>query len=607
MEHQDASLAQLFSERAREAPTAVALVCGARRVTYAELYAHARSIAAGLIAEGVRPGDFVGLSAERGVDLVAAILGVLMAGAAYCPLDPASPSARLAFQVRDAAPKIWLTEKMSWTDVEVPAGTQVRLLPDVGRSSGGPLPSVRATDAAYIIYTSGSTGLPKGVVVEHGQVARLFSATDAWFHFGAEDVWTMFHSYGFDFSVWEMWGAFLYGGTLVIVPGDVARDPDAFCRLLSRERVTVLNQTPSSFQQLSQVEAMRHADQKLSLRWVIFGGEALDPQILLPWMDRHGDSTPQLVNMYGITETTVHVTYRPILRADALSRKGSPIGIPIPDLRVYLLGADGKPVGQGNEGEIYVGGAGVARGYLNRPELTLERFLPDPFAGVPGARMYRSGDLAVADPEGALWYRGRNDDQVKIRGYRIESGEIAACLRRCPRVGDAVVIARPTADGENRLLAYVVPAAGEEHAAASELVDEVRALVVRHLPSYMHPAAYGVLPALPLNQNGKVDRWALPDPEHLPLRQAEEPSLLDETQAAVAEIWREVLEDTLPAIDADFFDLGGSSLAAVRVLLMVETRLGCVLEMSVWARHATLRDFAKQVADRRQVPAALAG
>jgi amino acid adenylation domain-containing protein/FkbM family methyltransferase len=330
-----------------------------------------------------------------------------------------------------------------------------------------PRRSVTSDAPAYVIYTSGSTGRPKGVVVTHGNVARLFEQTDGWFGFGPADVWTLFHSYAFDFSVWEIWGALLYGGRLVVVPYEVSRSPSAFHDLLRRERVTVLNQTPSAFRPL--IDADRHSGGELALRWVVFGGEALDPQTLQPWFDRHGDTDPQLVNMYGITETTVHVTFRTLSQADGSSSR-SMIGRAIPDLELYVLDRFGLPAPVGLPGELYVGGAGVARGYLNRPALTAERFVPHPFALQSGARLYKTGDLARRLANGDMEYLGRADHQVKIRGFRIELGEIESILNGHAAVREAVVTLREDRKGDARLVAYLVPDAQ----AASPVVRRLR-------------------------------------------------------------------------------------------------------------------------------------
>ncbi|MER8377643.1 amino acid adenylation domain-containing protein, partial [Mesorhizobium sp. M1406] len=295
---------------------------------------------------------------------------------------------------------------------------------------------------AYIIYTSGSTGTPKGVMVEHAQIVRLFEATQDWYGFTEHDIWCLFHSFSFDFSVWELWGALRYGGRLILVPVDTARSAPDFHDLICKSGVTVLNQTPSAFKTF--IDAECKSSLRSRLRYVFFGGEALEPPILKAWYAKHLDSTPQLINMYGITETTVHATYRPLVEPDTAA-SGSPIGRPIANTRIYLLDAHGAPVPFGAVGELYIGGAGVARGYLNRPELTAERFIASSF--VEGDRLYRSGDLARYLPDGNLEFLGRNDEQVKIRGFRIEPGEVAARLCEHELVGDAVVVARADRTG----------------------------------------------------------------------------------------------------------------------------------------------------------------
>ncbi|UEM07014.1 amino acid adenylation domain-containing protein (plasmid) [Skermanella rosea] len=462
-----------FVRHARERAAATALRLNGERQTYGSLERRSAAIAGRLGALGIGAGDRVALWFEPSLEMPAAILGVLRAGAAYVPLDPHYPADRVAHALEDSGvAAVVTTEALA---PRVPAGTGVPVLcvEDCGDADAeGFVPvSVGPDDLAYVIYTSGSTGRPKGVLVTHGNLTRLFDATDAWFRFGARDVWTLFHSYAFDFSVWEIWGALAYGGALVIVPREVARAADAFYDLLCREKVTVLNQTPSAFRQLIQAEEADPRESELALRFVVFGGEALDLASLEPWLDRHGDDAPRLVNMYGITETTVHVTYRPIRWRDVKRRLGSVIGEPIPDLFIRLLDGNGEPVPPGMVGEIWVGGAGVARGYLNRPELTAERFVLDP-AG--GGLLYRSGDLARVTPAGDLEYRGRADAQVKLRGFRIELGEIHAVLSDHPAVGDVAVVPRGEGDAK-RLVAYVVPRPGADGEAGGEAGGEAEA------------------------------------------------------------------------------------------------------------------------------------
>ncbi|WP_435103796.1 amino acid adenylation domain-containing protein [Arhodomonas sp. AD133] len=447
-----------FETVAARTPDAPALVYEATTLRYAELNARANRLARHLRTLGVGPDVLVALCLPRSEHLVVSLLAVLKAGGAYVPVDPAAPVTRLQHILQDSRPRVVLTDGALPSGLDAGDVDVVDIHADsalwknqstVNLSGVGSSPN----DLAYVIYTSGSTGTPKGVMVEHGNVARLFSATRAWFRFDENDVWTLFHSYAFDFSVWEIWGALLFGGRLVVVPQSVTRNPEAFYRLLCDERVTVLNQTPSAFRQL--IEAQGENAPPHALRVVVFGGEALDVRTLRPWAARPVNRGTRLVNMYGITETTVHVTYRPIEEAD-LEQAGSPIGVAIPDLRLHVLDEHGQPVEDGAVGELFVGGAGVARGYLNRPELTAERFLTDPFCSEPQARMYRSGDLVRRLPDGSLEYHGRNDDQVKIRGFRIELGEIEATLDRHEAVAQSVVTARDT--GEDRtLVAYVRP------------------------------------------------------------------------------------------------------------------------------------------------------
>jgi len=569
----EASIHELFEAQAAKHPDAIAVAHEGRQLSYGELNARANRLAHRLRTLGVTPDQLVGLRIERGVEMVIGIIGILKAGGAYLPLDPAYPKERIAFMLEDSRVTLVLTQKALAGDLEGIAVTPVLLDESFPGADTNPPPVATADNLAYVIYTSGSTGKPKGALITHYNVTRLFEATDAWYHFDKQDVWTLFHSYAFDFSVWELWGALLYGGRLVVVPFFVSRSPEAFRELLVSERVTVLNQTPSAFRQLIQAD-LSQPKADLALRYVIFGGEALELQSLRPWFERYGDERPLLVNMYGITETTVHVTYRPIRRADLESGQGSVIGIPIPDLQIYILDPHGQPAPIGVPGEMYVGGAGVARGYLNRAELTAERFLADPFAPANGSRLYRTGDLARRLENGDIEYLGRIDHQVKIRGYRIELGEIEAGIARHPAIREVVVLAREDEPGEKRLVAYLVA-----EIPPAELVEQLRAHLRATLPEYMVPSAFVTLDQLPLTPNGKVDRKALPVPKTSELVKAAYVAPRTATEEILAGIWGDILGFERIGIEDNFYELGGHSLLATRVVLRVRQALSVELSL----------------------------
>ncbi len=585
----------LFEAQVARTPATAAVSFEGAEHSYGELNAKANRLARHLRDLGVGPDSRVALCVERGLELVVGLLAILKAGGAYVPLDPAYPADRLAFMLEDSAPVAILTQRQL-----KPLFANMANLPPIVDLAGDAsawerqadtnldrrLCGVRPDHLAYIIYTSGSTGKPKGVMVEHRNVTRLFATTSALFGFTARDVWTLFHSYAFDFSVWEIWGALLYGGRLVVVPHEKARSPEDFYRLLCRERVTVLNQTPSAFRQL--IAAQADSSEEHELRYVIFGGEALEVTTLKPWYNQERNQRTQLVNMYGITETTVHVTFQKLEPVD-VEKRGSPIGRPLLDLQAYLLDAERRPVQAGAVGEMFVGGAGVARGYLNRPELTAERFLADPFADDANARMYRSGDLARLRPDGTLEFLGRNDFQVKIRGFRIELGEIEARLAEYPSVRETVVLAREDQNGEKQLVAYYT-------AAAEIAAERLRAHLLTSLPEHMAPAAYVRLKALPLTANGKLDRNALPAPDDAAfgLRGYEAPA--NEIEETLAALWEELLDVERVGRQDNFFDLGGHSMMATRLVARVSRKLGVKIGVVALFKAPTLREFAAYLA-----------
>ncbi|MGH3875074.1 MAG: amino acid adenylation domain-containing protein, partial [Pseudonocardiaceae bacterium] len=595
-----ATLVELFEAQVARIPGGIAVSCGAERLSYAELNTRANRLARYLVGCGAGPERFVALALPRCVDMVVAIVAVLKTGAAYLPLDPQLPAERLGHMLRDAAPVLVLTTSATGVDTDVPLVMIDAVEPVLARQPAGDLTDderrgwLSPVGAAYAIYTSGSTGTPKGVVVSHHNVVRLLSATRHWFEFDERDVWTLFHSYAFDVSVFEIWGALLHGGHLVVVPFTVSRSPEEFLRLLVDQRVTVLSQTPSAFYPLLRVDGEQPQwGTQLSLRYVIFAGEALDLWQLAPWYARHDDTAPVLVNMYGITETTVHTTFIALDAATAAGAGASLVGVGIPDLRVYVLDGGLGPVPPGVIGEIYVGGAAVTRGYLNRPGLTAQRFVADPF-GVPGTRMYRSGDLARWNARGGLEFLGRADHQVKVRGFRIELGEIETVLAEHPDVAQAVVVVRDAVateadgSGSHRLVAYVVARAGSSIPSTADL----RLLLGERLPDYMVPAAFVGLPRLPLNANGKLDRRALPAPDWGAGGTGGYVAPRTDTERVVAGIWAEVLGVPQVGVADNFFELGGDSILSIRVTSRLRAALGVTVSPRAVFTHSTVSELA---------------
>ena len=594
------TLSQLFEAQAARRPGAAALTCDGRSLTYAQLNAQANRLARELVRHGVKPDTLVGLCLERGNELVIALLAILKAGGAYLPIDLAYPAERLAFMLEDAQAPVLLTQSqlvatLPPTQATVICVDEILAQPARAGDEANLAPTAGPDHLAYVIYTSGTTGQPKGSLITHRNVVRLFPATEHWYGFGEQDVWTLFHSSAFDFSVWEIWGALLYGGRVVVVPFLVSRSPEAFYELLASEQVTVLNQTPSAFRQLIQAEEVV-GQKPLALRYVIFGGEALEMQSLRPWFERHGDQQPRLVNMYGITETTVHVTYRLLSKDDLGS--GSVIGVPIPDLQIYLLDPRLQPVPIGVPGEMYVGGAGLARGYLRRPELTAGRFIPDHLSGRAGARLYRTGDLARFLPGRDIEYLGRIDHQVKIRGFRIELGEIESVLCQHPAVREAIVLTRGDSAGGKRLVGYVAVTP------PAPPVTELREHLRKKLPDYMVPAVFVFLDKLPLTNNGKIDRQALPEPE------PERPDLAaafvaprNATETKLAEIWSQVLRIERVGVHDNFFEIGGDSILSIQIISLAR-QAGLKLSPKLLFQHQTIAELAAAAAPAAETPGA---
>ncbi len=550
-----ASIPAVFAEQVALVPEATAITCGERSWTYREVEETANRLAHLLAARGAGPGQRVALLLPRSAEAIIAILAVLKTGAAYVPIDPAVPAARIAFMLDDAAPLAAITttglaERLDGRDLPVIVVDDLAD-PAVDTQSSTALPAPDPDNIAYLIYTSGTTGIPKGVAITHHNVIGLLDSLNV--ELSPGQVWSQWHSLAFDVSVCEIWGALLSGGRLVVVPESVARSPEDFHALLAAEGVNVLSQTPTAFYALQTADALApELGRQLKLEAVIFAGEALEPQRLSTWLDNH-PGLPRLLNLYGTTETTVHASFREISAADA-DCTVSPIGVPLAHLAFFVLDAWMQPVPAGVVGELYVAGSSVGCGYWRRPALTATRFVACPF-GEPGARMYRTGDLAWWGADGQLRYVGRADEQVKIRGYRIELGEVQAALAALDGIKQAAAIVREDRPGDKRLVGYVTGTAEP---------GEVRAALAERLPAYMVPAAVVVIDALPLTVNGKLDRRALPAPEYQDVDRYRAPT--DAVEEILADIYAQVLGLERVGVDESFFELGGDSILSMQVV-----------------------------------------
>lgn len=592
-----------FELMAFKQPDAIAISFDDQMMTYGELNARANQLAHYLVATGVQPEDRVAIFLERSLELIVGVLGILKAGGAYVPMDSAYPSEHIAHVLKDCTPKLLITQTSLLHCI--PSSTPLLVIDDDLQKQAIDQQPSRNTHPqeiglckehlAYIIYTSGSTGLPKGVMIKNANVARLFSICQQKFHFNANDIWTLFHSIAFDFSVWELWGALIYGGRLIIVPTTCARSTDDFYTLLCEKKVTVLNQTPSAFRQL--INAQSSSEQVHSLRYIIFGGEALELHTLRPWFSQSKNASTRLVNMYGITEITVHATYRSILPQDVETCNGSVIGEPLADLSLYVLDQHLQPAPLDIAGEIYIGGAGVAKGYWNRPELTAERFIKNPLQ--PQSLLYKTGDLARRTSNNEIIYLGRNDFQVKIRGYRIELGEIEAKLAACDGLSEAAVIAREDVPGDKRLVAYLIMKEGGEFSAHA-----LRQALSTVLPPHMIPSAFVCLTKFPLTPNGKLDRKALPAPNRdaVASRQFEAPQ--GAVEEAIAEAWRALLKVERISRNDHFFELGGHSLLVVSLMDRLREQQLPIDVRTVFTKPV-LRELATSIENRLQANASV--
>ncbi|WP_198047576.1 non-ribosomal peptide synthetase [Kutzneria sp. 744] len=561
-----------FADVVRRCGDRPAVRCAGRELTYRQLDDASSRLAAAIVArigQDTRP---VAVLLDRTPEMIVAALAAVKAGAGYVPLDPSNPAGRLRLILEDAAPSLVVTA--SGVADLVPGHLDTLLVDEAPMPAAHEWrqPPIQPSDAAYTVFTSGTTGRPKGARVSHRSLLHLLSSTGQLLGYGPEDVWTLFHSFGFDFAIWETWGPLLSGGCVVIVPNDLARDPVELRGLLRDERVTVLNQTPKSFAQLM-AEDVRHAD-RLPLRYVLLGGEALRFAELRPWMDKYGEDSPRLANIYGPSEATVIASYYPLSRDD-LNQTRSLIGRPLPGLDFVLVDENLAPAPAGTPGEIVITGPSVALGYAGRAELTQDRFVEVPTATGGRRRGYRTGDLAVLTAGGEYEFRGRNDDQVKIRGYRVEPGEVEAVLSALDQVRKAAVVGRDVPDIGMSLVAYVVPADADLAA------ETLRAALAESFPEYMIPRAFVFLADLPLTDHGKLDQRALPEPVLAVPDDGVEAGAGD-VEAQLLTMVKSLLHNNEVTPGTDFFTAGGHSLLVTRLLAHVESDLGV---------HVTLREF----------------
>jgi amino acid adenylation domain-containing protein len=568
----EVSIPALFAAQVARTPEAVALSCGGRSWSYRELDEASSRLAHRLAECGAGPGQCVALLLPRSAEAIVSILAVLKSGAAYLPIDAALPVARIGFMVADAAPIAAITTM----DLQARLEGHVLVVIDIEDpridsypSTGLPMPA--PNELAHIIYTSGTTGIPKGVAVTHHNVTRLFDSIDVGLKWTPGQVWTQCSSLAFDFSVWEIWGALLHGGRVVVVPDSVTRSAEDFHALLIAEQISVLSQTPSAVNMLS--------PQGLDTTALMVAGEACPGEVVDRWAPGR-----VMINGYGPTETTVYATISAPLTAGS---EVVPIGAPVPGAALFVLDGWLRPVPAGKVGELYVAGRGVGIGYWRRPGLTASRFVPCPFggAGASGARMYRTGDLVRWGTDGQLQYLGRADEQVKIRGYRIELGEIQAALADCDGVAQAAVIAREDRLGDKRLVGYFTGPADSA---------EVRAKLAERLPAYMVPAAVVVIDSLPLTVNGKLDKRALPAPDYHDDDRYRAPANANEE--ILVGIYAEVLGLERIGVDDSFFDLGGDSLLAMRLIAAINKSMDAHLAVRTLLHAPSVRALSQQLA-----------
>jgi len=580
---QDVCVHQLVALQAIAMPNAVALSAGDQVLSYEELNRRSNQLAHYLQICGVGPGVLVGLCIERSLDMVVGLLGILKAGGAYVPLDPTYPAERLAFMLEDAQTPMLVTRQSVATHFTAPGVQVVCLDTDAEmlarQSATEPTSEVTVTDLAYVIYTSGSTGQPKGVQITHQSLLNLVFWHQQAFAVTSSDRATQVASPAFDATGWELW-PYLTIGASVSLPDENTRVTPALLRdWLVEHRITITFLPTALAERIMMLEW----PPTTALRFLLTGADTL----------RHypPDGLPfKLINNYGPTEVTVVATSGPVPLGVALQELPT-IGRPIANTQLYILDEHLRQVPIGEPGELHIGGVGLAKGYLNRPELTAQRFIAHPFSDGPGARLYKTGDLARYLPDGQIAFLGRIDHQIKIRGYRIEPDEIVSLLNRHPAVQTSVVVAREDAPGDKRLIAYVVLTSGRQVTASS-----LRETLMTYLPDYMVPALFVRLQTLPMTPNGKVDRAALPAPDTTnTLRDGDIALPSTPTQERLAEIMAPLLGLEQIGIDDNFFMLGGHSLLGTQIIMRVATTFGVTLSLLILFQSPTIRQLSAEI------------
>lgn len=554
---------ELFENKVISQPHQIALSFEGKELSYQTLNEQANQVAHHLISLGIKPGDLIAVCLERSFEQIIVILGILKAGAAYVPIEPSHSIERIKLILSNAKPCFAIVNTVTKDLLE---GVRIVNL-DVDnpiikqQKNYNPEINKNAVSLAYVIFTSGTTGIPNGVCVTHSNLLKLIEATELVYDFGSDDTWTLFHSYAFDFSVWEIWGALAFGGKLIIVPYFVCRTPKDFYSLLLKERVTILNQTPSAFYQLLQCDEGQDKKLQDTLRMIIFGGEAVDIKMLKPWFEKYGDANPAIYNMYGITEVTIHATYHRFTSEDC-KKNNNTIGIPLPFYQIYLLDEQGCEVQQGEKGEICIVGDCVAQGYLNNPVQTEKKFVPFNKDGNQKV-LYKSGDVGYVADDGNLMYVGRLDNQIKIRGFRIELGEIEARLNQQEEIYLSFVTSKNDANNNKTICAFI-----QLKKDSSLTKKDIRIRLKKLLPDYMIPSKLELVTEIPLTINGKVDKQKLL--QNLdPKMEKTMNSTLDEINKLIKVKLAELLEEE-PELDCNFYDTGGNSMIAISFLSWIK-------------------------------------